>query len=134
MLVSSPLLTDVHRSTRMHFALSFVIQGPRGSLYFDAMLEYVHMDGKWFYLKKDNSRYYLAPGDEVPHINKQIWDGKIGVWPFVTYEPAQRASKNRDKGALELKTYTVDRKIYRACLINSVLPTIKRKFEDVQHE
>jgi hypothetical protein len=57
---------------------------------------------------------------------KQIWDGKIGVCPFVVYEPAQRASKNRDKGTLELKTYTVDLAIYREYIINAVIPTIKR--------
>ncbi|KAJ0391779.1 hypothetical protein P43SY_012138 [Pythium insidiosum] len=59
---------------------------------------------------------------------KQLWDGKIGVWPFVVYEPAQRSSKNRAKGTLELKTYTVDREIYRACLANSVIPEIKRRW------
>ncbi|KAJ0402940.1 hypothetical protein ATCC90586_001981 [Pythium insidiosum] len=103
-----PHLTDDHRAARMQFALSFVNVGPRGALSFNDMLDFVHMDEKWFYLKKDNCRYYLAPGEEAPHVTvqhksfivkvmflvvvarprwdahkKQLWDGKIGVWPFV---------------------------------------------------
>ncbi|ETM51773.1 hypothetical protein F442_07431 [Phytophthora nicotianae P10297] len=102
-------------------------------------------------LKKEKSRYYLAPDEPAPHItvlNKNfvvkvmflvaiarprwvseqntVWDGKIGTWPFVVYELAQRKSKNRAAGTLELKTYTVDRDIYRACLVHSVIPEIKR--------
>lgn len=54
-----------------------------------------------------------------------IWDGKIGVWPFAVYEPAERSSKNRAAGTLELKTYTVDRDIYRQALCRMVIPRIK---------
>ncbi|KAJ0391780.1 hypothetical protein P43SY_012139 [Pythium insidiosum] len=49
-----PHLTDDHRAARMQFALSFVNVGPRGALSFNDMLDFVHMDEKWFYLKKDN--------------------------------------------------------------------------------
>ncbi|KAJ0393689.1 hypothetical protein P43SY_008387 [Pythium insidiosum] len=126
-----PHLTDDHRAARMQFALSFVNVGPR----------------------EGQLPLHLAPGEEAPHVTvqhksfivkvmflvvvarprwdahkKQLSDGKIGVWPFVVYEPAQRSSKNRAKGTLELKTYTVDREIYRACLANSVIPEIKRRW------
>ena len=32
-----------------------------------------------------------------------FFDGKIGIWPFITQEPAKRSSKNRKRGELETK-------------------------------
>ncbi|ETV78384.1 hypothetical protein H257_07946 [Aphanomyces astaci] len=31
------------------------------------------------------------------HTKKRLFDGKIGIWPFVEIAPAQRSSKNRPK-------------------------------------
>lgn len=38
--------------------------------------------------------------------NNTIFDGKIGIFPFVYKEPAQRSSKNRVAGTLETKACT----------------------------
>ncbi|GMF64654.1 unnamed protein product [Phytophthora lilii] len=145
-----PMLTDAQRVERLRFAASFVHRGPANRLKFDSMMDFVHLDEKWFYLKKDKQRFYLGEFEEDPYIsvkNKnyivkvmflvavarprwvakshRIWDGKIGLWPFAIYEPAQRSSKNRAAGTLELKTYNVDRDIYRQALCRMVIPRIK---------
>ncbi|CEG35741.1 uncharacterized protein PHALS_05143 [Plasmopara halstedii] len=147
---AKPMLTDKQRIDRVKFAASFVQRGPGVCIRFDSMMEYVHLDEKWFYLKKDKQRFYLGEHEEEPYItvknknymikvmflaavarprwsakNHCIWDGKIGVWPFAVYEPAERSSKNRAAGTLELKTYTVDRDIYRQALCRMVIPRIK---------
>lgn len=148
---AKPMLTDGQREARVKFALQFIQDAGRGQLRFDDMLDRVHLDEKWFYLTKDKQRYYLAEHEEAPHLTvknknyilkvmflvavarprwdatrRRVWDGKIGLWPFVVYEPAERSSKNRAAGTLEMKTYNVDRDIYRRCLCKVVIPEIKR--------
>lgn len=55
-----------------------------------------------------------------------MFDGKIGIWPFTTTNMAVRTSKNRAKGTLETKNVpTVDRKAYKAYLLEHVIPAIK---------
>jgi hypothetical protein len=56
-----------------------------------------------------------------------LFDGKLGIWPFVSEEPAQRTSKNRAAGTIEIKPVSVDRDTYRAMLIENVIPAIKQK-------
>ncbi|XP_057770687.1 uncharacterized protein LOC130990472 [Salvia miltiorrhiza] len=88
-------------------------------------------------------KYYLLPDEEEPHrtckskrhIEKimfmcaaarpiidedgtVIFDGKLGIYPFITTEPAQRNSKNRVKGTLEVKAIAaITKPIIRDCLI-----------------
>ncbi|PNY02245.1 hypothetical protein L195_g025550 [Trifolium pratense] len=58
-----------------------------------------------------------------------IFDGKIGVFPFVTEEYAKRSSVNRSAGTLETKPITsVTKEIVRSYLIDKVLPAIKEKW------
>ena len=70
-----------------------------------SMYHRVHDDEKWFYICKVNAKFYLLPEEELPlsmwktnYIYKhyvfmcscmamlvtygQVWDGKIGLWPF----------------------------------------------------
>jgi hypothetical protein len=56
-----------------------------------------------------------------------IWDGKIGMFPFVTEKPAERRSGNRPRGTMETKTRNVTRDVSREFLIEKVLPAIKEK-------
>ncbi|KAG2276843.1 hypothetical protein Bca52824_059398 [Brassica carinata] len=109
---------------------------------------------KWFYMTKKMEKYYLVPDEEVPHrtcqsknyIEKvmflaamarprfdeegnETFSGKIGVFPFVSMQPAKRRSKNRDAGTLELKASTsVKREDIRACLIEKVIPVIHERW------
>ncbi|XP_027109397.1 uncharacterized protein [Coffea arabica] len=55
------------------------------------------------------------------------FDGKIG-FPFAFKEPAKRNSKNRVAGTLETKPIlSMTKEVYRRCLIDNVLPTIRAK-------
>jgi hypothetical protein len=83
----------------------------------------VHLDEKWFFISQKQMKVYLSDGEQGPerHVrNKQqltkvmfltalarprfdangtcIFDGKIGMWPFVSQIPARRTSVNRAKG------------------------------------
>ena len=110
-----PLLDDANKRKRLEFVCSFV--GEDGV--FDAMYNYVHIDEKWFYITRHQQRFYLLPEEETPNRNcqskrfitkvmfmaavawprydphqKTMINGKIGIWPFVTYEPAKRNSND----------------------------------------
>ncbi|XP_037433352.1 uncharacterized protein LOC119300505 [Triticum dicoccoides] len=59
------------------------------------------------------------------------FDGKIGVWPYVEWVAAQKESKNRKRGTMELKPSTsVGKEKSREYLIKYVLPAIKEKWPE----
>ncbi|RLO05892.1 hypothetical protein DYB28_004488, partial [Aphanomyces astaci] len=58
---------------------------------------------------------------------KQIFDGKIGIWPFVEEVAAVRSSKNRPKGTLELAPQSVNADGYQDMVMNEVVPAIQVK-------
>ncbi|ETV74095.1 hypothetical protein H257_11397 [Aphanomyces astaci] len=142
-----PSLTDANKYSRMKFAFNFV----RANMEFDDMMDYVHLDEKWFYITKTTRRYYLVPGAKEPQrmckskrfISKIMflsavarpdatgtwWDGKIGTWPFVESVQAQRNSANRAAGTYETKALTVTKDVYRAFLVEKVLPAIVSKWQ-----
>ncbi|XP_074315280.1 uncharacterized protein LOC141651466 [Silene latifolia] len=80
----------------------------------------IHMDEKWFYLTQPSRRFYLSKGEKKPYRSVQskkfigkvmfmcavarprygsngevLFDGKIGIWPFIVEVPAKRNSRNR---------------------------------------
>ncbi|ETV67887.1 hypothetical protein H257_16012 [Aphanomyces astaci] len=118
-----PMVTERHKADRVEFVRLFVHAASNVQMRWDDMLDRVHIDEKWFYLTLVNPRYYLWHDEAVPvrkrsskrHIIKvmfltaearprfedalrKMWDGKIGMWPFVSVVPAQRKSKNRERG------------------------------------
>lgn len=54
-------------------------------------------------------------------------DGNLGIWPFVHWLPAVRASKNRPPDTIEMKSTSVDRELYRDFLVNKVISSITDK-------
>ncbi|KAF0704028.1 hypothetical protein AaE_015142 [Aphanomyces astaci] len=117
------------------------------------MNDFVHVDEKWFYLTKVKRKYYVYDDEEVaartvksksfitkvmflaavarPRYDyhaKKMWDGKVGVWPFVQVAPALRSSKNRPKGTPVTVPVTVDSKVYFDAVVNKVVPAILAKF------
>ena len=44
--------------------------------------------------------------------NGQMFDGKIGIWPFIKRVPAQRSSVNRARGTIEFKSITENADIF----------------------
>lgn len=155
-----PHLKEETKIARLRFCLSMLDQHsllhePK----FVDMYNIVHIDEKWFYMTKKSENYYLLPSEDEPlrtcqsknFIKKvmfltamarprfddeenEIFSGKIGVFPFVTMQPAQRRSRNREAGVMEIKPITsVTRDHIRACLIEKVIPSIQEKWpaEDV---
>lgn len=60
---------------------------------------------------------------------RELFSGKIGVFPLVTHEPAKRSSINRVAGTLEIKPITsVNKQVIRSYLIEKVLPAINEKW------
>ena len=113
----------------------------------------IHIDEKWFYLTNRSDNYYFPYEDEShrncksknfivkvmflvaqarPRFDAQgneTFYGKIGVFPFVTKEPAKRTSANRVAGTMETKAMTsVNRDVIRSFFIEKVLPAIKAKW------
>ncbi|CAM0144787.1 unnamed protein product [Urochloa decumbens] len=170
-------LTDPNKIARVKYCLSMM---DALSLSFNPMYNIVYIDEKWFYRTRKNQKYYLANDEERPQrtvksknfIEKVMFlavvtrprydangnctfDGKIGIFPFVTVEPAKRKSPNRERGkpfinlfqclhnfvllrntslftfAGELVTKamtSVTKDVSRDFLINKVLPALKAKW------
>ena len=145
-----PVLKYHHKINRLKFALSFV----KPNFQFDKMYEYVHIDEKWFYLTKIKNKYFLVPGEDIPnrqvcnkrfitkvmfmaavarprydYNKKAMFDGKIGIWPFVYKDTAKRTTHKQKKGDLITKIIPkINRDVVRKMLIDNVLPAIKSKW------
>ena len=59
-----------------------------------------------------------------PETNECIFDGKLGIWPFIERVEARRSSANRARGTIEIKPRTVDRVAYTAMLENELIPCL----------
>ncbi|VFR02870.1 unnamed protein product [Cuscuta campestris] len=57
-----------------------------------------------------------------------LWDGKIGIFPFVETVAAKRKSKNREAEVLEMKQLlSVTKEVTKDMLVNQVIPAIYEK-------
>lgn len=117
------------------------------------MYDRVHIDEKWFNMYKASTTYYLTANEPEPYRSspnkryigkvmfvaavarprydfsrKQVFDGKIGIWPVVETAVAVRTSKNRPAGAPMTKCINMTRKVYRQLLIDKVFPAIRAKW------
>eukprot|EP00559_Dactyliosolen_fragilissimus_P006415 CAMPEP_0184857158 /NCGR_PEP_ID=MMETSP0580-20130426/2320_1 /TAXON_ID=1118495 /ORGANISM="Dactyliosolen fragilissimus" /LENGTH=508 /DNA_ID=CAMNT_0027352589 /DNA_START=6 /DNA_END=1532 /DNA_ORIENTATION=+ len=145
-----PLLTPANKVARYKYCKSFV--RPDGM--FHDMMDRVHIDEKWFYLATNKKNFYLLPDENPPlrctkskrfitkvmfmatvarprwdHNRRCLFDGKIGLWPFVNVEAAKRNSVNRPKGTLETKAMTSVRKEHtKEILLEYIIPEIKRRW------
>ncbi|XP_050207586.1 uncharacterized protein LOC126657009 [Mercurialis annua] len=150
-----PFLKEENMRVRLQFCISMLDDSsiPRDPI-FKEMYNVIHIDEKWFYMTKKSEKYYLLAEEENPlrtcksknFIGKvmflsviarprfdsqgnEIFNGKIGLFPFVTQEPARRNSINRAAGTLETKPLTsVNSDIMRSYLIEKLLPKIKEKW------
>ncbi|KAF0735363.1 hypothetical protein Ae201684P_022447 [Aphanomyces euteiches] len=143
-----PHLTEDNKLSRMNFALSFVGQNHS----FDSMYDTVHVDEKWFYLTKVNGKYYVYDDEDLPtrhirskrHMTKvmflaavarprydykrrEMFDGKLGIWPFVHRVPALRSSVNRPRGTIVTHPKQVNAASNLEMLQQNVVPAIKAK-------
>ncbi|ETV67673.1 hypothetical protein H257_16257, partial [Aphanomyces astaci] len=117
-----PMVTDKHKADRVDFVRPFVRSTASGPMRWDDMHDRVHIDEKWFYLTLVNRRRGRPRYD---YNSRTMWDGKIGMWHFVSVVPAQRKSKNRDRGTPVTTPVAVTKPVYREYLLKHVIPTIK---------
>ncbi|WOH11073.1 hypothetical protein DCAR_0830552 [Daucus carota subsp. sativus] len=150
-----PLLKEENKKARLKFCLSVL---DKDSLHhepkFIDMDNIIHIDEKWFHLTKKFETYYLVLDEDVPHRtckNKNFvgkvmflaaiarprfdsegnitFSGKVGIWPFVTKEPAKRRSVKRATGTMETKVMTsVGKSVIREFFIGKVLPSIQSRW------
>jgi hypothetical protein len=150
-----PVLTEHNKVMRVLYAIDKIndVNNNTGRMTFDPSLFEVHVDEKWFFLTKKDQRYYITESEKKAtrrtknklHITKVMFltavarprfdndgnctfDGKIGMWPIVKTDPAQRRSNNRARGTLVTKPINVNYQVYIYYIINRVLPAIKSRF------
>lgn len=150
-----PYLKDDNKKARLQFCISMLEEnGIHHDPIFSSLENTVFIDEKWFYMTKKSETYYLLGDEEEPHrtcksknfVEKIMFlaaiarprfdedgnvtfDGKIGIFPFVTKEPAKRTSVNRVAGTLETKAMTsIGRDINRSFLTQKVIPAILAKW------
>jgi hypothetical protein len=63
--------------------------------------------------------------------NGEFFDGKVGLFPYIQKVPAQRSSKNRARGTMEIKPEKSTAEQYRNLLTKrgGVFDTISEKME-----
>jgi hypothetical protein len=142
-----PSLSDDHKISRANFVLNqrnnnqSHIQ-PNGNFYFLNMLNTVHVDESWFWVRNVAQKILILPGTVLPdvatvkhksHIQKmmfltamarpqmvekpngsKVWfDGKIGMWPCRRIVKAKRSSTNRPAGTDLIEPRSMDSEYYR---------------------
>ena len=135
-----PLLTEIHKMQRVLFAVSKV--SVENQHHYHHFYDSVHVDEKWFFISEKQLRFYIAMDERPPERNAQnrdhlikvmflcaiarprfnaagdcIFDGKIGMWPFVEQTVAQRRSVNRNRGDPVTKVVNCNRDTYRRFMI-----------------
>ena len=155
-----PYLTEANKRARLQWCVDMVNRELFDDPKFKELYDFVFIDEKWFYLHQKNERYYLLPEEDVPHRtckNKNYiprlmflcacarprfrdgvctFDGRIGCFPLVHFEPAMRSNERtgRVRGDMVMKPITsITRDVIRDFMINQVLPVIRSKWprEDV---
>ncbi|KAM0836755.1 hypothetical protein ACQ4PT_062108 [Festuca glaucescens] len=152
-----PLLTEDNIKQRVAYCLRNLEPSSLEDLpTFKGGFNYVHIDEKWFFRTRKTQNIYLSHREEAPrretknngHIQKImfvsamarprydaegncVFDGKIGVWAYVDWVQAQKKSRNRERGAWELKpSDRVNKEKSREYLVKYVLPAIKAKWPE----
>jgi hypothetical protein len=155
-----PYLTQANKKARLKWCVEMVKRDLLADPRFKDLYDFVFIDEKWFYLYQKSEKYYLLPDEDEPHRtckNKNYiprlmflcvvarprfrdgnctFDGRIGCFPLVRYEPAMRGNgrTGRVRGDLVMKPITsITRDVIRDFMINKVLPAIRAKWprEDV---
>ncbi|XP_074302889.1 uncharacterized protein LOC141637225 [Silene latifolia] len=126
-----PTLNDSNKLQRLLFSLtSTFVDILANKIMFKDMSNQIHIDEKWFYITKTTDSFYIL-SDEVPpnrscqskrYITKVmfmsvvsrpiyekdgelLFDGKIGMFPFIEEQPAAWRSKKQRSRNIGYKTY-----------------------------
>jgi len=64
-------------------------------------------------------------------VTQEMFDGKIGIFPFIYTDPAKRNSKNRVARTLEMKPMvSVNKDVICSFFIDRILPAIRAKWPE----
>ncbi|ETV82807.1 hypothetical protein H257_04588 [Aphanomyces astaci] len=129
-----PFLTDDNSRTRMEYAMSFLNPSSSGNHIFPGI--YYVYDDEVLALRSAKSKSFITKVMFLAAVarprydsgRKQVFDGKIGVWPFVMKAPAARASKNRPIGTILTVPLIVNGDLYEDVVFEKLVPDIKSKF------
>ena len=126
----SPMIKPANQIERLRFCISMADENWLRTPWphFRELDDIVYMNVKWFNLTQEENGYLLLSEEPDPlrtlhhkdnivkvtflaavakprygNVGVVTFDGKIGIWAFVTESPAQRRSENREIGTLELK-------------------------------
>lgn len=144
-----PALSEHHKIERIRYCLSFIKDNQEE--YID-LSNRLHLDEKKFTLTPQRVKRKRVPGDSRPeddtcqhksHITDvmficvigpptDIFDGKGAIMPIVEEVEAQRNSKNRPRGTIELKEYSLTADSFLECMTmeNGVIDVIAAQFEE----
>lgn len=144
-----PLLSEKHRMERLRFVLN-MIDGT-GRSYID-LAHHLHLDEKWFFLQRPCVKRKRFQGQErhdddnchhKSHLTKVMFicvigcptndfNGKGAIMPLTEEKIAVKNSKNRPKGTLELKSYSLDAEAFYECMTmeDGVLDVLTPQFDE----
>jgi len=149
-----PSLTDSHKLNRLDFVLGKLEPDDNNTFRVRDLSNVLHLDEKWFYAILPSETHRMFPREDrhpsrttrhKSHITKVMFiavvgyphdapghgyfDGKIGLFPVGETQPAARASKNRPKGELVWRDFTLNAHSYLALLTQEggILSEVKRK-------
>lgn len=147
-----PLLRMKHRAQRLRFILEKLDK--KGHFKKENMT--IHVDEKWFYLTRVKGKVRITPNEprfndkttqHKSHIEKVMFlsaigkpqflpdgtyfDGKIGIWPFITEEEYKRNTKHHKKGDKKRKAVSCTAKEYLEMMTkeNGVLDAVCEKLD-----
>ncbi|TBT98731.1 hypothetical protein CWI36_2257p0010 [Hamiltosporidium magnivora] len=126
------LINEFATRLKFEFCLSKVNLANNEDFLFDDLYDYVHIDEKNCKNKRFITKIMFKDAVARPRYDahrKNYFYGKIGIWPFVYQEPAQRNSKNRVKGTMITKNVESVTAVHcKNMIIDNVIPAIKSKF------
>lgn len=150
-----PKLTEANKLARLKYCLSMISLSADGERpMFHDMMNYIHIDEKWFLMSKETQRYYKLPDENPPlrcckskkfvdkvmflgcvarsrfdESQNEKFDGNLGIFPFVYDEPAKRSSKNRPAGTMLVKPIqSITKEVIKRFMIEKLLPAIREKW------
>lgn len=142
-----PLLAAPNIIRRLSFSLQAIMfDRALNILKLKPMENTVHIDEKWFYITTKSCRYYLTPMEAdslrvtqskncIPKVmftcvvsrpvydtnGELLFDGKIGIWPFIEEYTTQRDIIRRKKGTKEMKPIqSITRNVIKKLIIQPV--------------
>jgi len=128
-----PTLSEENKMKRLRWVLDFIEVDEQGRLWFHDMMDYVYIDEKWFRLeeiKRKLKRFPDSPPEPHYHVQSkshltqvmcsvgiarprmsevsgQYFNGLLSLMPHIEYHEAQRNSRNRPRGTMVPKPYSI---------------------------